>query len=106
MCRILPLTPRSTLSTPLSRVLFEVQEIDTRVHSLTPKSALPILKYTHTQNAAAQCVLQGVEEEVSRLNESYQRPEREVLGKYAESEQARRWTERTWLVLRLGKGGR
>jgi len=91
------------LSTPLSRVLFDVQEIDTRIHSLTTKSALPILEHTQTQNAAAQRVLEGVEEEVSRLNESYQRLEREVLGRYAEAEQARRGAERTWLVLRLGR---
>src|SRR5277367_654198 len=78
------------LSTPLSRVLFDVQEIDTRIHSLTTKSALPILEHTQTQNVAAQRVLEGVEEEVSRLNESYQRLEREVLGRYAEAEQARR----------------
>jgi hypothetical protein len=45
-----------------------------------------------------------MEKEVSRLNESYQRLEREVLGRYAEAEQARRGAERTWLVLRLGRG--
>src|SRR5947207_11161792 len=83
------------LSTPLSRVLFDVQEIDTRIHSLTTKSALPILEHTQTQNAAAQRVLEGVENEVSKLNESYQRLEKEVLGRYAEAEQARRGAERT-----------
>jgi hypothetical protein len=91
------------LSTPLSRVLFDVQEIDTRIHALTTKSALPILEHTQTQNAAAQRVLQGVEEEVGRLNESYQRLEREVLGRYAEAEEARKGAERTWEVLRLGR---
>lgn len=41
---------------------------------------------------------------MSRLNESYQRLEKEVLGRYAEAEQAKRGAERTWLVLRLGRG--
>ena len=91
------------LSTPLSRVLFDVQEIDTRIHTLTTKSALPILEYTQTQNAAAQRVLAGVEEEVGRLNESYQRLQREVLVRYAEAEEARRGAERTWECLRLGR---
>jgi hypothetical protein len=91
------------LSTPLSRVLFDVQEIDTRIHTLTTKSALPILEHTQTQNAAAQRVLQRVEEEVGRLNESYQRLEREVLGRYAEAEEARKGAQRTWEVLRLGR---
>ena len=91
------------LSTPLSRVLFDVQEVDTRIHALTTKSALPILEHTQTQNAAAQRVLEGVEEEVSRLNESYQRLEREVFGRYAEAEEARRGAERTWEVLKLGR---
>lgn len=91
------------LSTPLSRVLFDVQEIDTRIHALTTKSALPIIEHTQTQNAAAQCVLKGVEEEVGRLNESYQRLEREVVGRYAEAEEARKGAERTWEVLRLGR---
>jgi hypothetical protein len=91
------------LSTPLSRVLFDVQEIDTRIHTLTTKSAFPILEHTQTQNAAAQRVLHDVEEEVSRLNESYQRLEREVLGRHAEAEEARQGAQRTWEVLRLGR---
>jgi hypothetical protein len=91
------------LSTPLSRVLFDVQEIDTRIHALTTKSALPILEHTQTQNAAAQRVLQGVEDEVRRLNESYQRLDRKVLGRYAEAEEARKGAQRTWEVLRLGR---
>ena len=49
------------LSTPLSRVLFDVQEIDTRIHSLTTKSALPILEHTQTQNVAAQRVLEAAD---------------------------------------------
>ena len=32
------------LSTPLSRVLFDVQEVDTTIDTLTTKSALPLLQ--------------------------------------------------------------
>lgn len=91
------------LSTPLSRVLFDIQEIDTRIHSLTTKSAVPILEYTQGQNEAAQRVLYGIEGEVGRLNESYRRLEREVLSRYVEAEEARRGAERTWEVLRVGR---
>ncbi|OBW63557.1 MAG: Succinyl-CoA:3-ketoacid-coenzyme A transferase [Aureobasidium pullulans] len=44
------------LSTPLSRVLFDVQEVDTHIDSLTTSSALPLIKHTsrdynkHTQD--------------------------------------------------------
>ena len=98
-----PTDSQIDLSTPLSRVLFDVQEIDTRIHSLTTKSAIPILEYTQGQNQAAQRVLKGVEDEVGRLNESYRRLEREVLGRYAEADEARRGAERTWEVLRVGR---
>ena len=98
-----PADPNLDLSTPLSRVLFDVQEIDTRIHNLTTKSAIPILEHTKTQNEAAQRVLEGVEEEVGRLNGSYVRLEKQVLVRYQEADEARRGAERTWEVLRLGR---
>ena len=33
------------LSTPLSRVLFDIQEVDSHIHTFTTKSALPLLRY-------------------------------------------------------------
>src|SRR5271154_2922721 len=98
-----PTDTRLDLSTPLSRVLFDVQEVDTRIHNLTTKSALPIIEYTQNQNAAAQRVLKAVEDEAERVNGSYARLEREVLVRYREAEAARRGAQRTWEVLKLGR---
>lgn len=55
--------PSIDLTTPLSRVLFDLQEIDSHIHTLTSRSALDILNYTKTQNEAAQRILERVEEE-------------------------------------------
>jgi hypothetical protein len=98
-----PTDTQLDLSTPLSRVLFDVQEVDTRIHNLTTQSALPIIEYTQSQNAAAQRVLKVVEDEVERANGSYARLEREVLVRYREAEAARRGAQRTWEVLKLGR---
>ena len=91
------------LSTPLSRVLFDVQEIDTHIHNVTTKSAIPILEYTKSQNESAQRILDRVTEESTRLNANYARLQQEVLGRYEQAVGARVVAERTWEVLRLGR---
>ena len=45
------------LSTPLSKVLFDVQEVDTHIDTLTTQNALPIISYTRQRNDAATRVL-------------------------------------------------
>src|SRR5436190_23523947 len=57
------------LSTPLSRVLFDIQEIDTHIHTLTTKSALPLLTHTRDQTDAGQRALQAVEAQGAGLTE-------------------------------------
>src|ERR1700749_4403214 len=57
------------LSTPLSRVLFDVQEIDTHIDSLTTKSALPLLSYTKERSDAGEKILSEVETQVKSLSE-------------------------------------
>jgi hypothetical protein len=89
------------LSTPLSRVLFDVQEIDTHIHNVTTKSALPILEYTKSQNESAQNILERISEETTRLNANYARLQQEVLGRYEQAVDARLSAERTWEVLKL-----
>jgi Golgi transport complex subunit 5 len=91
------------LSTPLSRVLFDVQEIDTHIHNVTTKSAIPILEHTKAQNESAQKILNEVTEETTRLNANYARLQKEVLGRYEQAVEARLAAERTWEVLRLGR---
>ncbi|KAJ9604079.1 Conserved oligomeric Golgi complex subunit [Cladophialophora chaetospira] len=98
-----PSDPAIDLTTPLSRVLFDLQEIDSHVHTLTSRSALDILKYTSTQNAAAQRILAKVEEDRARLNASYERLEKEVLVRHQKAVEAKTTALRSWEVLRLAR---
>lgn len=95
--------PIIDLTAPLSRVLFDLQEIDSHIHTLTSRSALDILTYTSTHNAAAQKVLAQVEEERSRLVASYTRLEKEVLVRHQRATDAKVTAQRTWEALRLGR---
>ena len=91
------------LSTPLSRVLFDVQEVDTHIDTLTTKNALPIIEYTQQRSEAGSRVLESVDEQVRSLNESYKRLEREVVERYEAAEQVRLAAERMVRTLRLGR---
>ena len=95
--------PSIDLTTPLSRALFDLQEIDSHIHTLTSRSAVDILTYTRTQNAAAQRILDRVEDERHRLNTSYARLEKEVVGRHEVATEAKVNAERSWEVLRLGR---
>src|ERR1700753_1874564 len=64
------------LSTPLSRVLFDVQEIDTHLDTLTTKSALPLLEHTQKHTDASNRILHTVEEQVQGLTDSYKNLEK------------------------------
>lgn len=91
------------LSTPLSRVLFDVQEVDTHIDNLTTKNALPIIEHTQTRSEAGTRVLEGVEEQVRNLNESYERLQREVVERYEAAEEVRLAVDRMVKTLRLGR---
>ncbi|EME77633.1 uncharacterized protein MYCFIDRAFT_84318 [Pseudocercospora fijiensis CIRAD86] len=91
------------LSTPLSRVLFDVQEVDTHIDTLATQNALPIVLHTRTQTESATRILETVEEQVQSLNESYKRLEREVVERYEAAEQVRLAAERMVRTLRLGR---
>jgi hypothetical protein len=91
------------LSTPLSRVLFDVQEIDTHIHTLTTKSAIPLLEHTKDQTDASQRILKVVEAQVEVLTKGYQRLEKEVLQRWETAEQYRLATERSWQAIKIGK---
>lgn len=98
-----PSDPAIDLTTPLSRALFDLQEIDSHIHTLTSRSALDILEYTKTQNDAAQRILERIEEERTRLNATYARLEREVIGRFDKATDAKLSASRSWEVLRLGR---
>jgi conserved oligomeric Golgi complex subunit COG5-like protein len=92
------------LSTPLSRVLFDVQEIDTHIDTLTTKSALPLLEFTDTRAKASQRILDEVESQVESLTSAYKTLEREVIERYEAAEQVRLVAERLSQAVRLARG--
>jgi hypothetical protein len=91
------------LSTPLSRVLFDVQEVDTRIDALTTANAEHIVSHTQTRAHASGTVLEELESQVGSLKESYERLEREVGERYEQAEQVRLAAERMVRTLRLGR---
>lgn len=98
-----PSDPTIDLTTPLSRVLFDLQEIDSHIHTLTSRSALDILTYTSSQNAAAQRILARVEEERARISTSYERLEKGVLVRHQRAVDAKTTAQRSLEVMRLGR---
>ncbi|KAJ5601847.1 hypothetical protein N7510_011381 [Penicillium lagena] len=91
------------LSTPLSRVLFDLQEIDTHIHGLTTKSALPLLAHTESQTAAAENVLKEAGSQIASVSQGYERLETEVLRKWEAAEEARIAAEKSLQTVRLGR---
>ena len=92
------------LSTPLSRVLFDVQDVDTHIHTLTTKSALPMLTYTKDQDDAGQRIVSEVEAQVANLTEGYQRLQKEVIQRYEAADEIRLAVERLWQTVKIGRG--
>ena len=91
------------LSTPLSRVLFDVQEVDTHIDNLTTKSALPLLDYTEDRSKASIHILDEVETQVQHLTEGYKRLERDVIEKHEAAEQVQLAAERLCQTVKLGR---
>jgi hypothetical protein len=91
------------LSTPLSRVLFDAQEIDSHIDRLTTRQALPLLGHTELQNAASGRVVEQVEAQLKGVHEGFEQLRREVGEKYEEAEEVRVVVGRVWEVLRLGR---
>lgn len=92
------------LSTPLSRVLFYVQEVDTHIHTLTTKSAIPLLNYTKDQDDAGQRIVRKVEAQVANLTDGYKRLEKEVIQRYEAADEVRVAVERLWQTVKIGRG--
>lgn len=91
------------LSTPLSRVLFDIQEIDTHIHTLSTKSAIPLLARTQEQADAGQRIVSEVESQVASLTDGYQRLEKEVIQRYEAAEEVRLAAERLWQTVKIGR---
>lgn len=91
------------LSTPLSRVLFDSQEINTHIDTLTSKSALPLLNHTQEQTASSARIVQEIDSQIASLNDNYKRLEKEVLVRYETAEEVRAVAGRLWETVRLGR---
>jgi len=91
------------LSTPLSRVLFDVQEVDTHIDTLTTKCALPLLEHTRDHAESSGRILHEVEGQVTSLTESYKTLEKEVIERYEVAEQVRLTAERLCETVKLGR---
>ncbi|KAM0478300.1 hypothetical protein ACHAPX_005490 [Trichoderma viride] len=91
------------LSTPLSRVLFDAQEIDSHIDLLTTRSSVPLLQYTQSQTQASKIIISQLETQIASLNDSYKQLEKEVIDKHAEAEEIRQVALRLWETLRLGR---
>lgn len=91
------------LSTPLSRVLFDAQEIDSHIDMLTTRSAVPLLEHTQMQNEASKHIIEELDTQLKSLNDSYKQLEKEVIDKHAEADEVRQVALRLWETLRLGR---
>ncbi|KAF2758283.1 hypothetical protein EJ05DRAFT_383350 [Pseudovirgaria hyperparasitica] len=92
------------LSTPLSRVLFDVQEIDTHIDTLTTKFALPLLQHTREHAESSGRILHEVEGQVASLTQSYKTLEIEVTERYESAEEVRITAERLCEAVKMGRG--
>ncbi|KOS23361.1 Conserved oligomeric Golgi complex subunit 5 [Escovopsis weberi] len=91
------------LSTPLSRVLFDAQEVDSHIDALTTRSAEPLLEHTRAQNEASQRIVSELDAQIRGLNDSYRQLEKEVIDKHAEADEVRQVALRLWETLTLSR---
>ncbi|OAA36478.1 golgi transport complex component Cog5 [Metarhizium rileyi] len=91
------------LSTPLSRVLFDAQEVDSHIDLLTTRSAVPLLEYTRIQNEASKRIVSTLDTQIKSLDDSYKQLEKQVIVKHAEADEVRQVALRLWETLRLGR---
>lgn len=89
------------LSTPLSRVLFDAQEIDSHIDILTTRSAVPLFEHTAAQTTASKRIIHELDTQIGSLNDSYKQLEKEVIDKHAEAEEVRQVALRLWDTLAL-----
>jgi hypothetical protein len=91
------------LSTPLSKVLFDAQEVDSHIDLLTTRSAIPLLEYTQDQTNASTRIISELDVQIKSLNDSYKQLEKEVIDKHAEADEVRQVALRLWETLRLAR---
>ncbi|RPB21428.1 hypothetical protein L211DRAFT_862985 [Terfezia boudieri ATCC MYA-4762] len=93
--------PNLDLSTPLSRVLFDLQEIDSHIHSLTTGNASELLAYAEESRSVSEDLVKGVEEQMKVVGLAYRRLEKEVVGRGKAAEEVLGVVERLNVVTRV-----
>lgn len=91
------------LSTPLSRVLFDIQEIDKHIHTLSTRSAIPLLAHTKQQADAGHRIVSEVEAQIASLTGGYQRLEKEVIQRFEAAQETQIAAERLWQTVKIGR---
>ncbi|CCU74838.1 unnamed protein product [Blumeria hordei] len=91
------------LSTPLSKVLFDIQEINTTIDNLSTQLAVPLLTHVQSQITSSERIGQEIEFQVASLTDSYNRLEKDVLIRYETAEEIRSVAARLWETARLGR---
>lgn len=91
------------LSTPLSRVLFDIQEIDKHIHTLSTRSAIPLLTHTKQQADAGQRIVSEAEAQIASLTDGYERLEQEVIQRYEAAQEVQTAAERLWQTVKIGR---
>ncbi|KAI0964946.1 golgi transport complex component Cog5 [Xylaria arbuscula] len=91
------------LSTPLSKVLFDAQELDSHIDLVTTRSAVPLLAHTKEQTDASKRIISEIDSQFKSLNDSYKQLEKEVIQKHAEADEVRFVASRLWETLKLGR---
>jgi len=91
------------LSTPLSKVLFDIQEIDTHIYTISTKAALPLLTSLQASSSAAQTIVTDLSAQVQGLTDGYERLEKEVGDRYEEANAVRQVVERLWETVKIGR---
>lgn len=91
------------LATPLSRALFDLQEVDRRIDRLASRNAFPLLQQAQAQHNAGQTIVQQLDGQVAALSQRYQRLQEEIMAKYQTAEQVRQTADRLWHTVKLGR---
>lgn len=91
------------LQSPLSRVLFDIQEIDSHIHTLTTQSAIPLLQYTIDTSSASSRILDGLIDGLRGVNASTARLQKNVVERFEAAVALRRAAENVARTLRLSR---
>ena len=89
------------LSTPLSGVLFDLQEIDSHIHALSTGNAPELLEYAGESRSISEELVKGVEAQMKIVNTAYKRLEKEIVPRSKAAEEVLRVVERLNEVMRV-----